>query len=53
MRVTCAGIICVARNTMKITLLPRNRIRANAYPAIDAVIRVPTTTSTAMYALFR
>ncbi len=48
MSVTCAGIICVARNTMNRTLDPRNRIRANAYPAIDAVIRVPTTTSTVM-----
>ena len=33
---------------MKITRLPRNLMRANAYPAIDAVSRVPTTASTQM-----
>ena len=49
--VTWNGTMSVAMSTAKSRPLPRNRYRANAYPASEQSTRLESTTSTATSAL--
>ena len=52
-RYAIPGMIEVASSTMNAASRPANFSRANAYPAIDATIRMPITFSPASFTLFQ